>query len=322
MAGTLTGGQGNDSINLSNVVLAASSLQGNEGVDILSIATSTGTTVQGGQGNDTINIGVAGTSTSTQGYFNGNKGVDIVQVKGTLTSSTVRGGQGSDIINVENLTFTNVYGDLGNDTITATGVFTDSTVFGGEGDDTLAGDAKSVELFGEAGNDGITGSSAVDTLNGGDGNDTLTGKDGADQLTGGAGNDRFSYENTAQTGAVATGVIDVITDFTSTKDSIGGFGAGTIGAGKFAAVPDAAVANDSTYADALADANAIFSAPLATQNYVLSAYGTTGSFTAVLFIDIDGVPSAATGAIQIGNKGAYATAAQALDALVAGDIVA
>jgi Ca2+-binding RTX toxin-like protein len=151
---------------------------------------------------------------------------------------------------------------------------------------------------------------------------TITGGAGADVLTGGDGIDTFAYAaeatGEAQTGVVGTGVIDVITDFTTGTDKIGGFG--VAGTGEF--VLTAAGQNYASYAAALAGAN-VSIAGLNT-DYVLSAYGAGGSWTAVVFIDIGaaGRTGAAAGAIQLGLTGAYASEAAAFAAAVASDFIA
>jgi hypothetical protein len=92
------------------------------------------------------------------------------------------------------------------------------------------------------------------------------------------------------------------------------------GTGEF--VLTAAGQNYASYAAALAGANVSISG--LNTDYVLSAYGAGGSWTAVVFIDIGaaGGTGAAAGAIQLGLTGAYSTEAAAFAAAVASDFIA
>ena len=147
---------------------------------------------------------------------------------------------------------------------------------------------------------------------------------GADTITTGAGADQVNYvqgaltfaQEVANTGTVATGAIDVITDFTAGTDTINFTVAG---AGQTIASVAAANAN---YAAALAQANAAFTADATGLSYFVAAYGAGAAWTSVLFIDSDAAAAGtADGAIQIGLVGAYATEAAALAAITAAGIV-
>lgn len=117
-----------------------------------------------------------------------------------------------------------IRGNDGNNVITGT-AFDDNintglgsnTVNGGAGNDYLYGDAGKDVLNGGEGNDFIGGGSGNDTLVGGNGNDTLIGGDGNDKLVGGAGADVFQFGSPMLN---ALSNQDVITDFSSTQDSI------------------------------------------------------------------------------------------------------
>ncbi|MCT0215605.1 hypothetical protein KQ298_04610 [Synechococcus sp. CS-1330] len=178
----------------------------------------------------------------------------------------------------------------------------------------------------------MSGDEGNDTLIGGIGNDKINGGDGADRMTGtGPGADTYLYTSVAQTGTVATGVIDVITDFTSLtltlaiKDTIQGFGlAGVAGAGGNY-LEGNGIIGTATYATALAEANAAFGVAGGNTQYFLAAYGAGAAFNAVLFIDL-GSTGTAQGAIQIGNAinplGTFASANAALNSFEAGNILA
>jgi len=346
---TLKGGQGNDTItavggfefgtNISN-----SLINGNAGDDLIDLSLVSSSSVFGGQGNDRFFADLRNS------LLNGNAGTDTINVFSAVASS-VFGGQGRDNVNVSgNLTDTVVQGDKDNDTITVNGTFlnttingndgndlinitattfTNSTIFGGEGGDGIDASAAGVAVYlsGDAGNDSLTGGlgadvieggDGIDTLIGGAGNDTITGGDGNDTLAGGAGKDTFLYTSVAQTGTVATGVIDIITDFTSAtegviQDTIQGFGlAGVQGVNYLEG------AGGTTYATALAAANTAFAAFGTNTQYFLASYGADVAFNAVLFIDL-GSTGTAQGAIQIGS---YADAVDALNSFEADNILA
>ncbi|MCK4492705.1 MAG: hypothetical protein KAU26_01500 [Methylococcales bacterium] len=73
----------------------------------------------------------------------------------------------------------------------------------------------------------VIGSAAADTLKGGTSDDSITGGAGVDSLTGGVGNDKFmtfSFVDVNTTNGVIT---DIITDFTSGTNKIGGLAAGS-----------------------------------------------------------------------------------------------
>jgi len=238
LVGSLNGGAGNDVYNVGNgantFVFANSSLQGNQGNDTLTVSIATNSTIQGGQGLDTIAINGA----QTQGYINGNKGIDSITLGAVaLTNNTIRGGQDDDVI-VSTATFTgtNIYGDKGNDNIssTTTADYTNSTIFGGEGNDTIseltATTTIEAVLAGEDGNDGLNGGAGNDTLYGGEGNDTMTGGLGGDNIQAGGGVDYSRYTATGQSfnAAVTLGAVGTGTNISGTLDVLNGFGVGDV----------------------------------------------------------------------------------------------
>jgi len=192
-AGSLKGGAGNDTYNLTGAVFASGSLQGNQGSDTLTVVGTSNSTVQGGQGTDTININ----GNAAGSYFNGNKERDIITLGAfALTSSSILGGQGDDsITSTGTFTSSAIYGDLGDDVITSTTTanYSSSTIFGGNGADTLTENGNfNAFLSGDDGNDIITTAGGTDTVLGGEGNDTIATAGGTDSILGGGGNDSMT----------------------------------------------------------------------------------------------------------------------------------
>lgn len=295
-AETLTGGNGEDTITGNG---GADTLLGGAGDDLFVFA-STGellaaTSVNGGLGNDTIEI-----------------------TSGEILDTVVFGNSSGQahVSSIEKLEVQSGSVDLHATAFSVAGIRTVE----------LGNAGRSIDASAAVAGQHLTliGGTGADTITGGAGADTITGGSGADALTGGAGADVFNYtfaESTAvteatNTGTVATGAIDVITDFVAGTDTIN---MTVTGDGNFAAAT--AIAN-ADYAAALAQANGIFTADTGTQDYVLAAYGTGSAWTAVLFIDSDNAANGtADGAIQIGVVGAYTTEAAALAAITAVGIV-
>lgn len=104
----------------------------------------------------------------------------------------------------------------------------DSTYSGGNGNDSLFGSDGADVLNGDNGDDLVDGGDGVDQLFGGNGNDTLAGgngddiligDNGTDFLFGGAGHNVLTGGNGPDTFAIASGALDMITDFRR-EDSI------------------------------------------------------------------------------------------------------
>ena len=146
--------------------------------------------------------------------------------------------------------------------------------------------------------------------------DTITGGLEADTLAGGSGANKFVYAAAADAGTVATGVVDVITDFkntgvTAATDSISGFFDTHLRTGATAGYAD--------YATALLLVATITGAGRAS---VIAAVGSGTSWTAYLFNDINGVTAGGVdAAIQLGTTGQFGTAALALGAIQSAQIV-
>jgi Ca2+-binding RTX toxin-like protein len=211
---TINGGQGNDSFVVFNDVLnslisaddgndavdvffntfASSTVNGNVGNDVITLAGGgpnllAGSGVFGGKDNDTINILP---TTFTQTTVNGNKGNDVITLNTVQgTGIFVFGGQDQDTINYFAGDSATLSGDLGDDSITAT--TGDNTILGGDGNDTVVAGTGIDSILGGVGNDSLDGGGGSDLIFGGDGNDVIAGGDGAiDQITGGLGADRYN----------------------------------------------------------------------------------------------------------------------------------
>lgn len=289
---TVFGGQ-DDDVFTAGSSLFNSRLNANAGADTVAVDAASSSSIFGGQGNDGITLGsVAGDSFNAT-VVQGDNGQDSITLSAgsVYNDATINGNEGNDNINIGAIT-----------------VFTNSTVFGGAGNDTIAAGAAAVGvvLSGDNGVDNITGSGEADTIFGGAGNDFITGGIEADTLSGGAGANSFIFA-AGDTGNVATGVVDVITDW-STTDNISGaaFGAGITTAG--------AAAGYATYAAALAGADA------AGAGTFTAVVGSATSWTLYLF-ESAGAAAASTAAVQLGTTGQFGTAAFAYAALDAAQIV-
>lgn len=187
-------------------------------------------TVLGGEGNDTFRVsdtrtailenvgeGTADRIESTVDYSLENLG-EVEQL--VLLGSAVQ-GIGNDFANlIEGNDMANVLlGLAGNDTITAG--HGNDTAFGGEGadgayggsgNDSLHGGSGTDSLEGGDGDDVLRGGAGADRLFGGEGEDTLIGGVGRDFLSGGADADVFLFRTVADSGGTV-----------KTSDTIGGF---------------------------------------------------------------------------------------------------
>jgi hypothetical protein len=260
---TIYGGEGNDSLLLSNLIVGSSAIlggagndffgtgtgandyqaaeaNGNEGEDTFGSSTrgiqAVGSQILGGSNNDTIWIG---TSTSTE--FNGNKNLDRLTVVAgsTITGGSIFGGKGIDFLTLGASTFngTSVSGADGNDVITATGstvaASSTLTILGGEGVDNISvqldGAATAAALVG-GGTEGdfITASSAGTltklTIQGGEGADTIT---GYGSINGGAGADSITLNGNTTLLYAMSSIATETGISTSTIDSIVGFTSAT-----------------------------------------------------------------------------------------------
>eukprot|EP00439_Symbiodinium_sp_Y106_P090069 s1_g2605.t1 len=186
VAGTATGGEGNDTLtNIENVYGSAyndliyanastTMLWGGGGGDNL-VSGATATTLDGGDGNDWAN------------FSRSNSAVNV-----NLTMGTATGGdaEGDVLTSIEYL-----WGSSHNDILTGD---VGANYLGGYlGDDTLYGLDGADNLFGHDGNDTLYGGAGNDTLEGQAGDDLLDGGAGADHFNGGDGTDTVTYANSA-----------------------------------------------------------------------------------------------------------------------------
>lgn len=219
---SLRGGPGNDTFQMTggSAALITSFIAGNLGDDQMFTTgvgvNATASTVQGGQGNDTISV----SATNGGSVINGNLGNDTLNIAatgGVISSSSIFGGQGNDTINIGGaspipavtLAGVSIDGALGNDTIVINSLGTTggvqgnvnvTTISGGAGEDLInATNAINftgrLVLSGGDDNDIILGSASADNIDGGSGQDFLQGGGGQDTIAGGAGNDVFNYVN-------------------------------------------------------------------------------------------------------------------------------
>ncbi|MBQ3337297.1 MAG: alpha/beta hydrolase [Selenomonadaceae bacterium] len=199
---TISGGKGDDQINLSTSAAVISYADGD--------------------GNDNV-VGFGEDSTlKVAGDYKLSKGKKNVVVKVGDGKVTLRGAATLDTLNIVNtkLTLTNkdkspvtaaddveiIDASSRTKKIKITGNKLDNQILGGSGKDSLYGGAGADTLLGGKGDDKLYGGAGNDTLDGGDGNDRLLGGKGNDTLYGSDGSDTFVY--TANTGK------DYIMDFT------------------------------------------------------------------------------------------------------------
>jgi Ca2+-binding RTX toxin-like protein len=160
----IDGGDGTDTLVLTNSGSMLPALSSIEGIELTGGATLTlsGTQVSNEL---TLNTAVTGTGSLTINMTAGQILATKLMAFGAGVAVTVNGTSGTDIMKLGNAV---------------------QTVNGGDGTDQ------------------IKGGSLVDTINGGAGADKIMGMGGADVLTGGAGNDVFRYLNQSDSGIGAT----------------------------------------------------------------------------------------------------------------------
>lgn len=237
---TVRGGQGNDTITLSELANQFF-VAGDDGNDtIVFEAGASNGTISGFDGNDTISL----SGNFTNVVINGNAGGDAIFNDESLSlfNTRILGGDDNDSgidIEVENVVSSSINGNKGNDTIVVDldGQATGFTIFGGQGSDTIifsddGGDNQDVVISGDLGNDNIdaTGANGSNTLIGGDGNDTIFGGDGDDTITGDAGDDILLGGDGDDTIVGGNGN-DVLTGGTGTNELTGSLGADTFTVG-------------------------------------------------------------------------------------------
>jgi len=190
------GGQGNDSIIISDNVQIDAVLYGGVGADRL----------EGGGGNDTIEGGAGGVmpaelqaGESRSQYLDilrGNSGDDVLYghsasgVGDDAEQDLLYGGDGNDRL-YGGLGDDTLYGDRGNDIVYGqngqdklNGGLGDDVLYGGQGNDFINGSIGQDQLFGDAGDDILDGGAGNDILEGNAGSDFMVGGSGADLLYG------------------------------------------------------------------------------------------------------------------------------------------
>ena len=172
------GGNGNDTLRAASGVSVGVTFDGGDGGDLL----------VGGAGNDTLIGGVGSDWLDGGGGSNnlaGGVGDDVYAFGDTGTNQidtvTELADEGTDLLRFNTMT-TAVTVNLSNDTLAT--MLHRIVKTGGTGQA-----ANFENVNGGLGNDNITGNAVRNVLYGNGGNDTLNGGDGSDQLDGGAGND-------------------------------------------------------------------------------------------------------------------------------------
>jgi len=290
---TVTGGLGNDTIQLDNTAAVTAMLDFNEisGVENVTIYTSSLAGLTAGALIITINPHLTAAL---------NVGAVTIDLSGKNVSTSVFNTANDDTVNID---FTiiggsvsdDIAGSLGDDTISGGGTLVGDTLEGGSGNDsitgnsgadTIVGGAGNDEGIGGAGNDIINGNAGNDTLSGGDGTDTIEGDAGTDNLTGGAGNDIFVFDTISDSSGNTK---DTITDFKqSTINAVTGAQVNNGDSLKIV-VSSGNVADGNTTQFILADKGDVANAGEA----VNAMNNTKGSFVFakdndVLYIDMDG----------------------------------
>ena len=262
-AGTVSGGEGNDSIVLGNGSDIGSDSDGSgqvlggAGDDTISLDDSKvgqngAGAVSGGEGNDSIilsNSSDVGYSSSASNQVLGDAGDDTIILDdsylGLFGSGTVSGGEGNDSImlrgssHIAAATYSGaVFGDAGDDTIILDGSYVGrmgaATVSGGEGNDSIRLSNQSVIGVEATGTGGVLGDAGDDTITI---DDSIIGRDGAGMVDGGEGNDSITLSNGSDLGEISgsTGqVFGGAGDDTITLDGsdVALRGAGTVSGGE------------------------------------------------------------------------------------------
>ena len=295
-AGTVDGGEGNDSITLSTSLLgsgagATGQVLGDAGDDVITLDNSNvglsgAGTVDGGEGNDSIamsNNSQIGRFAGSTGQVLGDAGADTITLDRSYVgfdgAGTVDGGAGNDSIQLGNLSAVGlnagstgqVLGDAGDDIITLTGGPVGGagagTVSGGDGND-------NIYIFGSTVGDDVGSTGRV--LGGADA-DTIrmvsgvVGASGDGAISGGDGDDSIELSAASRIGSLSDGTGAVLGDagndvmmiensyvgVTSDATVSGGEGDDSIEVSGFSIVGDGAGVTGSVLGEAGADTIAI-----------------------------------------------------------------
>ena len=229
--GVLLGGDGNDTITLTD---EDSEAHGGNGNDILYADDIEDSILIGGIGNDTLTgyagdddlYGQEGNDTLYGGsgidHIYGGNGEDTIY--GEDGNDFIEGNNGADIINGGDGA-DNISGGNGNDQIV--GGLGNDYIYGDDGDDDIQGNLGNDNLYGGYGNDIIVGNDGEDGLDGGAGSDNLSGGADDDTLYGGSGND-FLYGNQDDDDLYGESGADILYGGTGLDRLYGGSGNDTI----------------------------------------------------------------------------------------------
>ncbi len=235
----ISGGNGNDRIEVSSDLAISAYLYGGPGDDTL-IGGSGDDFLAGGEGVDSVR-GSAGNDVlylATEDAFDSESGDDslVLSISGTdqgdvfqienldpFTTRVTVNGTSHDYDRNE-LSSVVISADAGNDVIvTGLDVSASCILSGGDGDDTVMGGAGADLIDGGAGNDSLIGSDSADTLTGGEGNDTVSGGSSDDLVDGGPDNDSVLGEDGSDTLTGGLGD-DTVLGGDGTDSIIGGAG--------------------------------------------------------------------------------------------------
>jgi len=210
---SITGGDGNDTINFGTHGAANQSIAGGAGDDAITLKGDTfdsSDAIDGGSGTDTLVITDAAISTGNLG--SGITGLEVITLQNVATNATIvfnnTANVGTSItINATSMTtgalsFTALSSETGTHSVT-----------GGSGADSITGGAGNDTLVGGAGSDTLIGGTGVDTISDVSGNNSITGGIGNDAITLGSGTDTIQWlAGDARDGT--TVYTDTITGFT------------------------------------------------------------------------------------------------------------
>jgi Ca2+-binding RTX toxin-like protein len=198
----VTGGDGNDRVEITGNCTRPSTLSGDAGNDTL-LGGGGSDKMLGGDGNDLLD-GRGGAD-----IFNGGSGADTADYSHrtaavAVTADGVAGddGQAGEGDNV-NADVETILGGAGNDTLSGGSAFIDNVLYGNGGNDRLNGGFGDDVLYGGAGNDTLCGDAGNDTCYGETGDDHLDDYQafmnesedfGNDVYSGGDGIDTISYQ--------------------------------------------------------------------------------------------------------------------------------
>jgi Ca2+-binding RTX toxin-like protein len=214
--GSVTGGSGDDRIEIETTTEADATIAGGAGDDTL-VADAAGSDI-GGMTISGFEI-ISGAFTGLASQFSG---ADYVVAAGSSISINTATDVDASTIDLSGMTFA---ADTLVVTVDLTQLATSlpaNTAFnytGSGGADTVTGSANDDTITGGAGIDTLTAGAGDDTVDGGAAGDLITGGTGADSLTGGAGSDTFIFATTGADAGITAATADTIKDFTLTTNA-------------------------------------------------------------------------------------------------------